>query len=46
MSKFFKNYGKMIIIGLVAAILIGTLIDVFNPGYGWFATVPAGHRIR
>lgn len=43
MRNFFKDYGKIIIIGLVAAILIGTIIDVFNPGYGWFATVPAGH---
>ena len=43
MRDFFEDYGKFIIIALVAAIVIGTVIDVFNPSYGWFATVPAGH---
>jgi len=38
-----KEYGKLIIIVLVAIVALGTIIDVFNPGYGWFATVQAGH---
>jgi regulator of protease activity HflC (stomatin/prohibitin superfamily) len=38
-----KEYGKLIIIALVAIAILGTIIDVFNPGYGWFATVQAGH---
>ena len=43
MKDFFKDYGKFIIIGLIAVIVLGTFIDIVNPGYGWFATVPAGH---
>ena len=38
-----KEYGKLIIIALVAIAILGTIIDVFNPAYGWFATVQAGH---
>lgn len=38
-----KEYGKLIIIVLVAIVALGTIVDVFNPGYGWFATVQAGH---
>ena len=38
-----KEYGKLIIITLVAIAILGTIIDVFNPAYGWFATVQAGH---
>ena len=43
MKEFWKDYGKIVIIGLLIAILIGTVIDIFNPSYGWCATVPAGH---
>lgn len=43
MKDFLKSYGKLIVIGLIVAILIGTFVDVVNPSYGWFATVPAGH---
>lgn len=38
-----KEYGKLIIIALVAIAILGTIIDIFNPAYGWFATVQAGH---
>ena len=38
-----KEYGKLIIIALIAIAILGTIIDVFNPAYGWFATVQAGH---
>ncbi len=38
-----KNYIKVAIAVLAAIIVIGTIIDLSNPGYGWFATVPAGH---
>lgn len=38
-----REYGKLIIIALVAIAILGTIVDVFNPGYGWFATVQAGH---
>lgn len=38
-----KEYGKLIVIVLVAIVILGTIVDVFNPGYGWFATVQAGH---
>lgn len=43
MKNFWKNYGKIVVIALVAILALGTFIDVINPGYGWFATVPAGH---
>ena len=38
-----KKYGKLIIIALIAIAILGTIIDIFNPAYGWFATVQAGH---
>lgn len=38
-----KEYGKLIVIVLIAIAVLGTIIDVCNPGYGWFATVQAGH---
>ena len=38
-----REYGKLIIIALVAIVALGTIVDIFNPGYGWFATVQAGH---
>lgn len=38
-----KEYGKLIVIVLVAIVALGTIVDIFNPGYGWFATVQAGH---
>ena len=43
MKEFWKEYGKIAIIALVVVILIGVAIDIFNPAYGWCATVPAGH---
>ena len=43
MKSFWKYYGKIAIIVLVALIALLTFIDVVNPSYGWFATVPAGH---
>ena len=43
MREFWEDYGKLIIIVLVAIVALGTFIDIFNPGYGWFATVQAGH---
>ena len=43
MRSFWKDYGKFIVIALACVILLGTVIDIFNPSYGWFATVPAGH---
>lgn len=38
-----KIYWKFIIFSLIGVIVLGTLIDVVNPSYGWFAQVPAGH---
>ena len=38
-----REYGKLILIVLLAIIVLGTVIDIFNPNYGWFATVQAGH---
>lgn len=43
MKEFWKDYGKIAIIALVVIIILGVAIDVFNPAYGWCATVPAGH---
>ena len=43
MREFWEDYGKIALVVVIAVIIIGTLIDVFNPSYGWFATVPAGH---
>lgn len=38
-----KEYGKLICIALVIIVVLGMVIDIFNPSYGWFATVQAGH---
>ena len=38
-----KGYVKLICIALAAIVLLGMIIDIFNPSYGWFATVQAGH---
>lgn len=38
-----KIYWKFIIFSLIGIVVLGTLIDVVNPSYGWFAQVPAGH---
>lgn len=38
-----KEYGKLICITLVVIVVLGMIIDIFNPSYGWFATVQAGH---
>lgn len=43
MKTFWKNYGKFAIIAIVVILAFGTFIDIVNPGYGWCATVPAGH---
>lgn len=43
MKEFWRDYGKIATVVIIVIIIIGTLIDVFNPTYGWFATVPAGH---
>ena len=43
MREFFEDYWKGILAVFLAVILIGVVIDIFNPGYGWCATVPAGH---
>ena len=43
MKTLFKDYWKTIVIGLAIVIVLGLVVDIFNPGYGWFATVPAGH---
>ena len=43
MNNYWKNYGKITLIVVLVMIVFGTVIDVFNPGYGWFATVKAGH---
>lgn len=43
MRDFFEEYGKIIIISVVVVVILGTIVDLLNPGYGWFATVPAGH---
>lgn len=43
MKDFFKEYSKTIIISIVVVVILGTIVDLLNPGYGWFATVPAGH---
>lgn len=38
-----REYGKLILVVLLAIAVLGTIIDIFNPNYGWFATVQAGH---
>ena len=38
-----REYGKLICIALVIIVALGMVIDIFNPSYGWFATVQAGH---
>ncbi len=43
MREFWEDYGKVVVIAIVVIVLAGTMIDIFNPSYGWFATVPAGH---
>jgi regulator of protease activity HflC (stomatin/prohibitin superfamily) len=43
MREFWEDYGKITIIALVIMIVIGVIIDIVNPTYGWCATVPAGH---
>ena len=43
MKEFWRSYGKIALIALAVVLVIGMLIDVLNPAYGWCATVPAGH---
>ena len=43
MKNYWKNYGRITLGVVLVMIIFGTVIDVFNPGYGWFATVKAGH---
>lgn len=43
MKALWRNYGKIAIGIIVGIIVLGTFIDIVNPGYGWFATVQAGH---
>ncbi len=43
MKTFFEEYWKKILIAFLIVVLIGVVIDIFNPSYGWCATVPAGH---
>lgn len=43
MKEFWEDYGKITIIALVVIVIIGVIIDLVNPAYGWCATVPAGH---
>ena len=38
-----QNYGKTIILIVAAILVLGMVVDVFNPSYGWIATVQAGH---
>lgn len=38
-----KEYTKLICIALAVIVVLGMVIDIFNPSYGWFATVQAGH---
>lgn len=38
-----REYGKLICITLAVIVVLGMIIDIFNPSYGWFATVQAGH---
>lgn len=38
-----KNYIKIASIVIAVVIIFGMIIDIFNPAYGWFATVQAGH---
>lgn len=42
-TTFWREYGKVISAVVIVIIILGTIVDVFNPGYGWFATVKAGH---
>lgn len=42
-TTFWKEYGKVISAVVVVIVILGTIVDVFNPGYGWCATVKAGH---
>lgn len=43
MKSYWEEYGKVTVVVIIVIIIIGTIVDVFNPGYGWFATVKAGH---
>ena len=43
MRDFWRDYGKIAIIVLAVVFVLGMIIDLFNPAYGWCATVPAGH---
>ena len=41
-TTFWRKYGIIFaVIGII--IVLGTIIDIFNPGYGWCATVKAGY---
>lgn len=42
-DMFWKNYIKIAVLVIVAIVVFGTIIDLCNPSYGFFATVPAGH---
>lgn len=43
MRDLWRDYGKIAIIVLAVVFVLGMIIDLFNPAYGWCATVPAGH---
>ncbi len=43
MKEFWENYGKIAVIVLAVVLVLGMVIDILNPAYGWCATVPAGH---
>lgn len=43
MKNFWENYGKITVIVLAVVLVLGMVIDILNPAYGWCATVPAGH---
>ena len=43
MKNFWENYGKIAVIVLAVVLVLGMVIDILNPAYGWCATVPAGH---
>ena len=43
MRGFWRDYGKIAIIVLAVVLVLGMIIDIVNPAYGWCATVPAGH---
>ena len=43
MRNFWESYGKITVIVLAVVLVLGMVIDILNPAYGWCATVPAGH---